>query len=79
MEAWASRYRCELIVKFILAITNFQVFGQPVQSVFNYTKEQLMQFITLRKPIDILQSTLQQLVGDWMYTQIGLIINTVSS
>jgi len=53
LEAWILWYRCESIVKLILDISVFQAFEQPVQSVFNETEEQLMQFITLPKPMDI--------------------------
>jgi len=53
----------------ILDISSFQVFGQPVQYVFNWTQEQLMQFISLPKTIDIGERELPELVADWINTK----------
>jgi hypothetical protein len=68
LEARISWHRCESIVKLILDISSFQVFEQPVQYVFNFTQEQLMQFIRLPKAIDIAERVLPELVADWADT-----------
>ena len=38
LEARISWHQCESIVKLILVISSFEVFEQPVQSVFNWTQ-----------------------------------------
>jgi len=52
----------------IFDISSFQVFEQPVQSVFNQMQEQLMQLISLPKLIDIGERALLELVADWIDT-----------
>jgi hypothetical protein len=68
LEDWILWHRCELIVKFILDISIFQVFEPPVQQVINCIQEQLMQFIRLPKWIDIAERVLPKLVPDWVAT-----------
>ena len=69
LEVWILWYRCELIVKFILVISSFHLFEEPVYLVFNWTQELLVQFVRLPKSIDIAERVLQGLAADWMITK----------
>jgi len=68
LEGGISWHRCESFLQWILDISSVQVIEHPVQKVFNYTQEQLMQFIRLPKVIDIAERVLPELVADWVDT-----------
>jgi len=69
LEACVLWYQCESIVKWILDISSYHIFQQPVQSVFNWTQKQLMRFIRLPNSIDIAERVFPELVSDWMNTK----------
>jgi len=77
LQPGISWHQCESIVKLILEISSFHVFEQPVESVFNETQEQLMQFIRLPKPIDVAERVLPELVADWADTESMQSINII--
>jgi hypothetical protein len=62
-------HRCESIVSLILDISCCEGFEQPVKYVFDSTYEEQMKFISLPKPIDIVEWVMPDCVAHWMVTK----------